>query len=570
MPIKPLPNQSHYAAYTGSAQPPDQTPVSRDFARSLPPGLVPRSGRAALSLASKQSTNDQVTDGTAPSAASTSAHANSPPGILSGLREVPTQFLPRKPLPKSIRNVRAPDDAHRALVGQTIEPLTAEQFIDKIRFDGTGRIERFRRPLAATELHALQQARIRPLTQTRSPAPRDAPRTERECLVHLLDATRGATDPIVAALHKLARRFWLEGIVNTEAATAFFRSSHRSLGHMPALQELTAQLIDETQLPKTRAQYHDAIYARKFESVIARELVNDPPEGGLRLSRRLNAEVMTYVDGLSASNRAKVVKDVAKLVGKDVRPWHALKPAVTSFIKRPTVKTLVEALGRGEDGLDVIDSILLAHQVWLSGYRRDVGPPWMAKTQSHYRQVVKLSNSHVVSPIEVNTNGYGARLVHHPGQTTFSDFRLGSHRTYTRRPDLEMPTPFEDNLLSNGHVSSTGASGMTNVLIHTVLDIERRDPSISRGDAVIAMVMLVGMNGGHSIHEVMATDASIPSDNHDLAYERLANFNMPYRALAGLAASSEDKDKVERILEKALDETLDYFDSLGVRELSLM
>ena len=553
MPIKPLTHRP-YDAYAGPAQAPERAPERRQFAVSAPPDLVPRSARA-----------DRPLGGNTSSAASTSGHAAASEGVLSRLTEVPTQFQPRKPLPGTSGNTRARDDAHRALIGQTIAPQTAEQFLDKIRFDGTGRILRFKKTLAATELQAVGSATIRPLTQTRSSAPREAPRTERECLMHLLDATRNATDPIVAGLHAHARRFWLEGIVNTHHATAFFRSSHKVLAHMPALRDLAAQLIRETQVPKTRPQYHDAIYARKFESVIARELVNDPPEGVLRLSQRLNAEVQTYLDGLSSSNRAKVVKDVAKLVRKDVRPWHALKPAVDSFIKHPSVKTLMEALGKGEDGLDVINSVGLSHHVWLSGYLRDVGPPWMAQTQSHYRQVVKLSNSDIASPIEVNTNGYGARLVHHPGQTTFSEFGQGSHRTYTRQPDMEMPTPFEDNLLSNGHVSSAGASGMTNVLVHTVLDIERRDASVSRGDAAVAMVMLVGMNGGHSIHEVMATHASIPSDNADLAYERLAAFNAPYRALGDLAASPRDKEKVQRVLDAALDETLEYFESLSVQ-----
>jgi RTX toxin RtxA len=557
MPINPLQNRP-YDAYSGSEQTQERAPQRRHFALSAQHDLKPRS---AL-----QGTNKQEGGENASSAASTSGHAPASPGVLSRLSEVATQFQPRKPLPGTSRNARAPNDAHRALIGQTIAPATAEQFMDKIRFDGTGRIKGFKKTLAATALQALDSARIPSLTQTRSDAPREAPRTERECLMHLLDATRNAADPIVAALHGHARRFWLEGIVNTQHAAAFFQSSHRVLAHMPALQDLAAQLIRETQTPKTHPQYHDAIYARKFESVIARELVNDPPEGVLRLSQRLNAEVQTYLDGLSSTDRAKVVKDVAKLVRKDVRPWHALKPAVDSFIKHPSTKTLVEALGKGEDGLDVLNSVGLAHHVWVSGYRRDIGPPWMAKTQSHYRQVVKVSNSDMASPIEVNTNGYGARLVHHPAQTTFSEFGQGSHRTYTRRPDMEMPTPFEDNLLSNGHVSSAGASGLTNVLVHTALDIERRDASVSRGDAAVAMVMLVGMNGGHSIHEVMATNASIPSDNADLAYEYLAAFNAPYRALGDLAASPGDKKKIQQVLDGALDETLAYFESLSVQD----
>lgn len=100
MPIKPLPNWPHDAAYPGSAQTPERTPERRDFADGPPPGLVPLSARADRLLgASKKGTNDQVATRDASSVASTSGHAATSSGVLSRLKEVPAQFMLRKPLP---------------------------------------------------------------------------------------------------------------------------------------------------------------------------------------------------------------------------------------------------------------------------------------------------------------------------------------------------------------------------------------------------------------------------------------------------------------------------------------
>ena len=552
MTIKSLPTQPYSTPYGGSAE---ITEIKQERASSSscpPSGLVPRTGRDV---------------------ASTSRPPSSCAGVLSQLKEVPTRFVPRPRLPGATLKARKPDEAHRALIGETIAPEIAERFMGKIRFDGIGRIEGFKSTLSAPELQALNASRILSLTQTRSPAPREAPLPERECLMHLLHATRNAKHSISADLHQDARRFWLDGIVNRQHAMEFFRNSEEALGSLPELRDLAMQLVRETELPKTRPQYLDAIYGRKFESVVARELVDDPPEGVLRFSERLNLEVMTYVGDLPDERRDLVLQDAAELLREYQRPWHSVKhkQAVDWFIARPSIQSLAALLGgQARDGVDVINSVFLAHQVWICGGRRGVGASWFARSQPHYDEVVVCSNSDVTSPIEVNTNGYGARLLYHPGQTTFSSFGQGRHWTYDCRPNMETPTWFEENLLSNGHVSSCGASGMTNVLVHSAIDIASRDPTVSRGDAVIAMVMLVGMNGGHSIHEVLATNASIPlSDDdvdHDLAFERLATFNAPYQALAELPASRQDMEKIALVLDRALDETLDYFDSLSVQE----
>ncbi|MBW8831041.1 MAG: hypothetical protein JF606_16775 [Burkholderiales bacterium] len=557
MNIKPPPNQPYSTPYHGSAEITEITPERASSTSCPPSGLLPRTARDMGSARRQPS---------------------SPAGVFSQLKEAPTRFVPRQPLPGATLRDDALEEAHldesAALIGETIAPEIAERFMDKkIRFDGIGRIESIESSLSEAELQTLNSSRIPSLTQTRSPAPREAPLPERECLMHLLHATRNAKDPNAAALHQDARRFWLEDIVNTDRATAFFRNSEKALGHLPELRDLATQLVRETEVPKTRPQYLDAIYGRKFESVIARELVDDPPEGVLRLSERLNLEVMTYVGDLPDQLRDEVLDDVAGDLFEDPRPWQAvkLKPAIDAFIVRPSIQSLEALLGSGaRDGLDVINSVYLAHHVWINGARRAAEAPWFARSQPHYDRVVKRSNGDGTSPIEVNTNGYGARLIHHPGQTTFSGFEEGRHWTYDVRPDLKKPTQFEDNLLSNGHVISCGASGMTNVLVHVAIDLESRDPTVSRGDAVIAMVMLVCMDGGHSIHEVLATNASIPSGldevDHNLAFERLATFNAPYRALADLPASPQDKEKIAFVLDRALDETLDYFDSLSAQK----
>jgi hypothetical protein len=290
MTIKPLPNQPYSTPYRGSAEITEIKPERASSTSCPPSGLVPRTARDV---------------------ASTSGPPSSPAGVLSQRKEVPTRFVPLPPLPGATLKARKPDEAHRALIGETIAPEIAERFMGKIRFDGIGRIESFKSTLSAAELQALNASRILSLTQTRSPAPREAPLPERECLMHLLHATRNAKHPISADLHQDARRFWLEGIVNTHHATAFFRNSEEALGNLSELRDLATQLVRETEVPKTRPQYLDAIYGRKFESVVARELVDDPPEGVLRFSERLNLEVMRYVGDLADQRRDLVLEDAA-------------------------------------------------------------------------------------------------------------------------------------------------------------------------------------------------------------------------------------------------------------------
>lgn len=451
------------------------------------------------------------------------------------------------------------DARHQNLVGQTISPKVAERFLDKVEFDGIGRILGFPSPLSKSQLTRLENARIRPLTETNTLARRDAPRSERDALIHFIHLTQDVDHPAAHQLNHEARSLWISGVVNQKSLQKLLTKGSDQLGHLPRLQDKLESLVNDTAQLKTLPQYHDNIYGRKFETALVAELVNDPPHGTLAAATRINQEVHAHLMSMPAEKASEVLQKVAKGIVSEPRPWYPLKPEIEQFAAAPTNEAFQKVLGPAKNGIDVIASINLAHRVWTAGIEP---PPWAEAMNQHYNELLVPRRGKGRYLTEFDTNAHGIAALHHPDNLTYSTFQTGKSWTYKRSPEMDKPTDFENNTLKSGHIFVSGPSGTTNVLAFTSADIARRDPTFSPNDALLAGVMFMTMDTGHSVHEVLATNLSIQARGTEAAGTQLTTSAPPYKTLAELPTSPADKAKVESAMNRALDTTIAHFENI--------
>jgi hypothetical protein len=483
-------------------------------------------------------------------------------------------------------------DAHAELEGRGEAPADSLECPGPVVFDGNGRIKSLRTRLLTPELVGrLEAAIISPLSQTRSDAPREAPRTPRSILVAAMHLLRCDAAPEATGLMTDARKLFLSASFSRNGVLRLVGDCSHSLRNEQLhgkFQEFARELRQDVSTP----QLVDSLYGRTFESLLAEDLVRNPPEGILTAARRLGEGLVGILEGLE--KRAKnglmiyIAKEMRHWVRHDLtqssqwdkgpRPWHALCPRFKEFTGRQSMSTLRPCLVEVTSGVEAVLVPLLATSAARGLSLQSPGPipSWLARANATYSAKVRPQKPTEMSML-VQVEGQllarepGNWLHYQPKVTHFNTLRpIGKDHAHDRvvAPDAassRAPSGFTKNTLLKGQTVVNGPSGQTWLSEWLAQHLAQQEPDFPLGFHRLNTMMALVFDGGHSTEEVLYTLKFAEELDQPLASWLCkwlcCSTDEPtsgYEAIPFLLETSADQQALRERLDKALDQTLDY------------
>jgi len=459
-----------------------------------------------------------------------------------------------------------------SLIGKTIEPETAERYKKTVEFDGMGRVQSFRHPLSNEASAELRNAAIRPLTITNSAHPRDPARTERDCLIQMIHLLHQRPDEISRSVLDEATALWMSGAFEQSAVARFFADAIERLGHAPQAQRIIIGMLDALRKETSPAQRNDNMYGRKFDSEVAHALIMEPPAPvldtcrkiGQRLLKHFKDEFRINADATEAARyyilmlEQRMCRHLAQRLEYDPRTWFNETPEIDEFISDAGPDTLAAMLSKVENGFDVCKIHYLAVHI---SFLPMSSLEWAEDAGENFRDVVGPARSTRPSVVagHMKTSEYGNRLANHPSNEKHDSFRTTKSWAYANiPPSPDTLSEFEKRAQAHGHTIVNGASGSANIMYFLSRHIAQEDPDFSTENALLASMMFLVFDGGHSLNEVAAVYEANKADDR-AGY--LAGYSLDYRKMPGMMASVDSSKAVSAALDTALAKAIEFFDA---------
>jgi hypothetical protein len=477
-------------------------------------------------------------------------------------------------------SARRADHADR-LLGATIDPVVATAIMAEgetagrrkraprdplecpgpVEFDGTGRIRSLRpESLSPALASRLEAAIIKPLADTRSDAPLEAPRPPRSILTVAMHLLRSDVSLDARALAHDARRLFLSSSLSHESVAALLDTGIRRLGANERLLGRFKELAGEIKKQTTMPQLADNLYGRTFESLLVDDLVREPPAAVLNAAHRLGSGVLGTLARFDELDRSLVVAGLAEALRADPRPWHGLCPSLTEFLDRPSMDTLSSCVARASSGIEAVKVAFVAASMLKSTLtlKLRATPQWLRDSDRYYRETIfpekpqEVSNLRGGKPGGLEAGEPGIWLHYQPNATTWKISGTGGRNwTHSAVVSPESTSSFVDSALSRGQTVVTGPSGQTSLLTSFGQHLAQANPDFPLPDHHLLSLMSLVFDGGHSTEEVLYT-------LHRVSGRPLDGPLQGYEAIATLTSSSVDSQALYERLENALDKTLDY------------
>lgn len=291
------------------------------------------------------------------------------------------------------------------LIGKSIKPEVAIEYLDAFNFDHLGNIISTKinaKKLKIDDLQKLNNSIITDLAKTNSPGSRDAARTNREIILDLiceLDQVTRKPDKKeitqINALKKISQNLkslWLSSEIGSSSTenTLLIIGRQLSILKLNNLSRKAKELAIEASKTKHFTQKQDNAFGRKFESEFVYALIKNPPKSILIAADKIgnylkNLLLKIYND----SDISNALKNLAKSLESDPRPWHAETPEIQQFIKDPS-KLNFEKLMTNESrtGYEVIKQTFVGVKLSLV-----IDGPWMLYANYNYQQIIKKARS---------------------------------------------------------------------------------------------------------------------------------------------------------------------------------
>ena len=512
------------------------------------------------------------------------------------------------------------------LIGQTIDPRVAEKHMHSVEFDGIGRVISFKKQLSNTALNELQAAIIKSLTQTNTADERSEARPGADCLIQFMDLMQRSGGDRAKELLEKASKLWMSGNLSDTAVAAFLMDAASELQDRSRLHSYVVSIADAVIKPKEATQRNDNMYGRKFESDFIHILVKNPPGGTIEVTQKIGQALLNDFDKIHASGALSTettLKRIAESI--ELRPWTALAPDLEKFREEPTYSNLKSMLLSVNNGIDILKVQSLISKV-SKQFSDDI--EWKEYADQRYKYVLQparktrpfqvLENEVGVSAqqaadltnklgLDIKTSRYGTGLLNHPEYEPQEKFYIARDTTYGRmNPDMANLSGMEQQALYHGHAIVTGLSGNANLLTYLSRRIAKEDSDFSVDQAILAGMMFLGFDGGHSLNEVMAVyTAIIASEKIELNSEEVArtkalekrllngkappsvakrfansnrqglldekrkkvfvqhleNYHLDYSSIVELAKDKQHRDEISQALDTALTRTIEYFDN---------
>ena len=492
------------------------------------------------------------------------------------------------------------------LIGATIAPPTATRYLHRIEFDGFGRIVRFKRPMSRATAARIEAAQIAPLHATRSPHPREAGRTPRDCLTQLLHLAVKLGDAAPTGLADSARALWMSGRVGAAEVKALIEQARTGFHDAPDISALLHELHAQVGIEHSTAQLHDNLYGRHFDSEFARALVDCPPASLLRESKRTGHslyDLFTDTVSVYSGARGETLQTLATLIKQDPRPWFRELSHIEPFLREPTAQRLHDLLTHVATGFDVIKLPYLAARLSFAIQHAQWPPDWMQAANENFAMTVGPERSARPGPVAHRTERYGIHLHYQPGGERYEHASAAEgSKSWADDKVLDAGSvgTFDRRALDAGQPIVNGVSGSANILAFLHRHLAARDPEHDEAAGMLAALTFLVYDGGHSINEVLGvyesirradtqakkspptgagegTSEIVPAHADPIASmlrasskkgatfaaraEHLVSYRLDYAGVAALAGNDDDRSAVEHAFEHALAKTVDHFEA---------
>ncbi|AKU20983.1 hypothetical protein [Massilia sp. NR 4-1] len=368
-----------------------------------------------------------------------------------------------------------------------------------------------------------------------SRAPRHALRTPMECMTHLgyelsahtsqqntdqtnlLDTLRKETMERVMR-HDLGfddTRSWLDNV-----KTRCENAGLLKLGDIA--KDLHASIPEQANVTGYHTRLHDNIYGRALESKLIGELVSNPPQAVKTAMHQMAKNLSEEINRLPPYYQEQTAQNVQSMLNSDPRSWST--PLLQNFSAAANGQEALAALQHllnepMGDGLDCIAIPFLTVKVSLKAVFQDQNNqwqplmPWMQSANKNYGDVVHPATARIVPGLEhpmmppppPNPNRQAAKAgitTHHQPSIEIAG-NPAMHPADVNRPNLAEPSVALKQALENGLPYVSGVSGSTNIAMHMVDDMQRKQTSIDTKDALLGIMMFLTYDGGHSMHEAL-------------------------------------------------------------------
>jgi hypothetical protein len=468
------------------------------------------------------------------------------------------------------------------LLHAAIDPAVATAVLDEagdgasgetgaVLFDGIGRICGFgARGISPDLIHRLENAVVEPLTRTNAPGPRGGARTERDLLTRAMHLLRTSGDPASARLMTDARGLFLSGDFSRDKAAVFFRTAAERLAGNDLLKGAFEGFSGEVSLPVTVAHRADNIHGRTFESLLADDLVRNPPAGVLAAAAGLGEAMFDIVNAHRPGVQEPLLSRLLHHVNGDRRFWFNSSATLQRFLETQSLGTLRECLAEASNGVESIKMPFIATQLALAIQDLDRDdlisrPRWLQRSDSFYGSFLRPQKPKQKSALRgVQAGGPGNWLHHQPRGETMSFDGSGKNWAHERIVQSKRLSRFEADALARGQTVVNGPSGTTSLMFFLGEHIASRNPQFRQADHHLNTLMFLVFDGGHSTHEVLASlNALNLSQGRGVSRAAkktaVASFGGGYAAIAELAGSEAGKQALRQRIDTALERTIDYF-----------
>ncbi|GLU30775.1 hypothetical protein Busp01_06170 [Trinickia caryophylli] len=321
---------------------------------------------------------------------------------------------------------------------------------------------------------------------------------------------------------------------------------------------------------------NDNIYGRKFESDVARQLVQRPLPDMLIAARMMGQAFVRELDAKLYADpflkkRNLFLAILQYRLSEDRRPWFGRTQYITALMKAPSIDLLKKALMDVNNGFDMIGVPYLIVKAGNSLQTIDLAPEYLEmSTLTYARNILGLrSTLGERDAMKRPTSSYGIGLPPHPRYESAGPLAEAPVNWTIVKPFLSQLRPFAKRALAAGYPVVCGLSGSTYILTFLMHYLRHQEPDFNGGAGMLAVLAFLSFDGGHAFNEAMPVyhaSTRLPKGplKHDestwSAWRAVAgNYSFHYKQLSALPSSEASQKAIDAVLERALDSTLDYF-----------
>ncbi|NRF72179.1 hypothetical protein HLB44_34865 [Aquincola sp. S2] len=328
------------------------------------------------------------------------------------------------------------------------------------------------------------------------------------------------------------------------------------------------------------ALLNNSRFGRHFENRLAHHLISEPPRSVVAAVQALGAAFAKHITTLpwDQEKRSLMVATLRQNIGQDD---YWCKNA-------PVLKRLIEADGDVETGAALtdlfngaktsgLDCAALVHFINRI-HSFDETSPWYQASQDNYDAWIRPHKSRLESRIRMEdrvTRTEGIGLLHQDDINVVAPWSFkGANPATEFKPDLQVAetSPAVAESLGKEVPYVAGGSGVMSSILHMVNHFNKHaGRRIEVGPIALATLMM--LNTAHTVNEVAFTLARLDQRlglGLNMGSGDTRAFVADYqKLLPALAGNQQDAGHVQRLMERALDDTIAEFVKTGPSALSV-